>query len=65
MDVPILRWYTNNTKKIEKDGNTTYGKIEANYRKTDGFMAIVSAMAVVDDIPDDFDIPMDLGVYVY
>lgn len=64
-DVPILRWYTNNTKKIEKDGNTTYGKIEANYRKTDGFMAIVSAMAVVDDIPDDFDIPMDLGVYVY
>lgn len=64
-DIPILRWYVNNTKKIEKDGNTTYGKIEANYRKTDGFMAIVSGMTIIDEIPEDFDIPVDFGVYVY
>ena len=27
-DVPIMRWYTNNTKKIESNGNITYGKID-------------------------------------
>lgn len=64
-DVPIMRWYTNNTKKIEKDGNTTYGKIEANYRKTDGFMGLVSGMTIVDEIPEGYDIPIDFGVYVY
>lgn len=64
-DVPVLRWYTNNTKKIEKDGNTTYGKIEPNYRKTDGFMAITAGMTIVDEIPEEFDYNMDFGVYVY
>lgn len=43
-DSPILRWYTNNTKKIISNGNISYGKIEPNYRKTDGFMAMVNAM---------------------
>lgn len=64
-DTPILRWYTNNTKKIEKDGNITYGKIEPNYRKTDGFMAIVSGMTIIDEVPDEINIDFDLGVYVY
>lgn len=64
-DTPILRWYTNNTKKIEKDGNITYGKIEPNYRKTDGFMAIVSGMTIVDEVPEEISIDFDLGVYVY
>lgn len=43
-DSPILRWYTNNTKKIISNGNISYGKIEPNYRKTDGFMAMVNGM---------------------
>ena len=43
-DSPILRWYTNNTKKIINNGNISYGKIEPNYRKTDGFMAMVNCM---------------------
>ena len=51
-DLPIMRWYTNNTKKIENNGNILYGKIEANYRKTDGFMALVNCIAVSDEIKD-------------
>lgn len=49
-DSPIMRWYANNTKKIEKDGNITYGKIEEHYRKTDGFMALVNTITIKDDI---------------
>lgn len=51
-DLPIMRWYTNNTKKIESNGNMLYGKIEPNYRKTDGFMALVNCIAVSDEIKD-------------
>lgn len=47
---PIMNWYTNNTKKILKDGNISYGKIEENLRKTDGFMAMVNAFTLVEDI---------------
>lgn len=47
---PIMNWYTNNTKKIMNNGNITYGKIEENYRKTDGFMAMVSAFTLVEEI---------------
>lgn len=49
-DLPIMRWYTNNTKKVTDGVNCVYGKQEPNLRKTDGFMALVSAMTVVDDI---------------
>lgn len=49
---PIMCWYTNNTKKVEKNGNITYEKIEPNYRKTDGFMALVNAMVLADEIKD-------------
>lgn len=55
-DIPIMRWYTNNTKKImDNKGNITYGKIEQNYRKTDGFMEFVCTMVIVDDIPEESD----------
>lgn len=49
---PIMCWYTNNTKKVEKNGNITYEKIEPNYRKTDGFMALVNGMILSDEIED-------------
>lgn len=43
----MMRWYTNNTycKKDDK-GNKTYGKIEKETRKNDGFMAFVHAMSL-------------------
>ena len=49
-DVPILRWATNNAKKVIQGNNITYGKQEPNYRKTDTFMALVNGMTVVDEI---------------
>jgi len=64
-DVPIMRWYINNTKKIEKDGNITYGKIEPNYRKTDGFMAFVNTMTLEEELPEDISYNIDFGVYTY
>lgn len=51
-DSEIMKWYTNNTKKIINNGNITYGKIEPNYRKTDGFMAFVNAVAIKDNIKE-------------
>lgn len=56
-DCPIMRWYTNNTKKIMSNGNISYGKIEPNYRKTDGFMAMVNGMIISDEIKDKVKIP--------
>lgn len=65
-DVPMFRWYVNNTKKIEKDGNITYGKIEANYRKTDGFMMYAAAMTIEESIPEIINFNFgSLGVYTY
>lgn len=49
-DTPIMNWYVNNTKKIITNGNISYGKIEENYRKTDGFMALVSAMTQIEEL---------------
>lgn len=51
-DSPIMNWYTNNTKKILSNGNATYGKIEEHYRKTDGFMAMVSAFTLQEALDD-------------
>lgn len=52
-DVPIMRWYTRNTKKVYRGGgNYYYEKIDPNFRKTDGFMALVNCMAIEDAIPD-------------
>lgn len=49
-DVPIMRWYANNVKKVQRGINWEYGKQEARYRKTDGFMAFVAAATIVDAI---------------
>ncbi len=54
----MMRWYTNNTKAVpvnqrsgEPDvGNYKYGKIEGKSRKTDGFMALVAAMTIEDEL---------------
>lgn len=47
-DLPIMRWYTNNTKVANEGINNTYGKIEPRSRKTDGFMAMAHAMTLFD-----------------
>lgn len=54
-DCPIMRWYTNNTKKVKskKYGNYEYQKIEAKSRKTDGFFAFVAAMTQHELIPEE------------
>lgn len=54
-DSAIMRWYTNNTKKVKskKYGNYEYQKIEAKSRKTDGFFAFVAAMTQQELIPEE------------
>ena len=48
-DSALMRWYTNDTSATEdKNGNTSYGKIEPKSRKTDGFMAFVAAYTQLD-----------------
>ena len=66
-DLPIMRWYINNTKKMtDNKGNITYGKIEPNYRKTDGFMEFVNTMVILDEIPEDIDYTgIKFDVYSY
>lgn len=54
-NAPIMRWYTRNTKKEVSGINMRYGKIEPNYRKTDGFMAFAAAMTLADEIPEEVD----------
>jgi len=55
---PLLRWATNNTKKVPSGkkqgtdtGNFYYAKIEAKSRKTDPWMAVVHSV-VVEDVLD-------------
>ena len=66
-DVPIMRWYVNNTKKVmDNKGNITYGKIEPNYRKTDGFMEFVNTIVILDEIPEEVDYGnINFDVYSY
>lgn len=50
-DNPLMRWFTNNTKLVPWQNNTkVYGKIEPKSRKTDGFMALVSAMTISEEL---------------
>lgn len=67
-DNSLMRWYTNNVKTVMSPaGNVTYGKIEPNSRKTDGFMAFVAA-EIIGDILEEYsaaDNISDLGVYTY
>lgn len=66
-DVPIMRWYTNNTKKqMDAKGNITYGKIEPNYRKTDGFMEFTCTMTIIEELPEEIDYSgIDFDVHSY
>ena len=66
-DVPIMRWYTNNTKKqMDAKGNITYGKIEPNYRKTDGFMEFACTMTIIEELPEEIDYSgIDFDVHSY
>lgn len=64
-DVPMMRWYTNNTKKVVINGNVSYAKIEEHYRKTDGFMAFAAGMTLYEEIPEDVEEIIDLEVYSY
>lgn len=52
-DVPVLRWMTNNVKKINTGNNIVYGKIEPHYRKTDTFMALAAAATLLEELEDD------------
>lgn len=48
---PLMRWFTNNTfADIDKDGNITFGKKDAKYRMTDGFMALVAAFGAASEL---------------
>ena len=48
-----MRWFTNNTKLVPfLNGNYKYEKIEPRSRKTDGFMALVAAFCIRDQIPE-------------
>lgn len=64
---PLMRWYTNNACMITSPaGNITYGKIEPKSRKTDGFMAMIAALCVADELENSGDrINVDLGCYTY
>lgn len=66
-DTPIMRWYVNNTKKImDNKGNILYGKIEPNYRKTDGFMEFTNTVVILDEVPEDIDYEaINFDVYSY
>lgn len=50
---PAMRWFTNNTKLVPfLNGNYKYEKIEPRSRKTDGFMALVAAFCIREQVPD-------------
>lgn len=50
---PAMRWFTNNTKLVPfLNGNYKYEKIEPRSRKTDGFMALVAAFCIREQIPE-------------
>lgn len=49
----MMRWYTNNVYvKCDKKDNKTYEKIDAETRKTDGFMAFIHAMTKLEDLSE-------------
>lgn len=52
-DDPAMRWFANNVKLTPfQNGNYKYDKISPRDRKTDGFMALVAAFCMQDEIPD-------------
>lgn len=52
-DDPLMRWFTNNVKLVPAPNNNfRYEKIEGKSRKTDGFMALVHAFTVEEELPE-------------
>lgn len=65
-DNPTMRWYTNNTcQEMDKKGNTTYLKIEPKTRKTDGFFALLHALAKDGELVEAQNNIFSLDVYTY
>ncbi|MBU9728277.1 terminase TerL endonuclease subunit [Diplocloster modestus] len=66
-DCQTMRWYANNTKKVQtkKNGNYQYKKIEAKSRKTDGFFAFAAAMTQWEDLPEILPPPPQLQAFVF
>lgn len=54
-DDPMMPWYTWNASVETDKGNQYYGKKDAERRKTDGFMALVSAICASADLSDSGD----------
>jgi len=48
----MMNWYTYNACIMSESGNQYYGKKEAVSRKTDGFMALVSAICASESLED-------------
>lgn len=47
----MMRWYTNNVYvDVDGKGNKTYKKIDPERRKTDGFMALIHAMSIEEQL---------------
>lgn len=52
-----MNWYTNNTfKDFDKKGNVSYKKIEPKTRKTDGFFALIHALSLDDQVPEESEV---------
>lgn len=50
---PLMRWYIGNAKQcLDSRGNITFGKIEPKTRKTDGFMAAVASVTLLDQLEE-------------
>jgi phage terminase large subunit-like protein len=66
-DDALMRWYINNTKQLlDTRGNITFGKIEPKTRKTDGFMAAVAAVTMVDRLElEQANNAMGVGVFTF
>lgn len=66
-DDALMRWYINNTKQLlDTRGNITFGKIEPKTRKTDGFMAAVAAVTMVDRLElEQTNSAMGFGVFTF
>jgi phage terminase large subunit-like protein len=61
-DNPLMRWFTNNTlADIDKQGNIVFGKKNAKYRMTDGFMALAAAFGASAELVEQPNIEIDIN----
>ncbi|MCM1523810.1 MAG: terminase large subunit [Ruminococcus sp.] len=49
-DNMIMRWYLQNTKKVEKNGSVRLEKVDKKSRKTDGVMALLAAYPCINNL---------------